>query len=417
MVQPSRPWPKPSPYDDMLSELVANGDIARVREYFDSVFWENRKERPGWGHLRIALLREDRPMLRLLHTWGAAPTDDDMAKFRAAARDKYPDYLRILRSAGLRPSGAGWEEIDASQPTRAEIEARAFEIYRQSGCIEGRDTENWLRAEAELKDARKAAMAELAPAEEALFDELAFKKDAARMLDQVPQEWRRLLQTFQSAGADEAVIAGGALRDLFNRKQIKDVDIFLRTQGGKKKNKKFLKEIFETAGLDVVAQDCGYDGYSRLMEKFPEPRTEAASADTNGVARERRMESWKIIAGEAKTEYNIIFIDDSLDKRLAQETSKREQRSIFTGGLLDSFDIGLCQIACDGQEVVSTPAYRDDVKHQRISLLRPNMSTEEHLKRVVRKYEGWQLNAEAQKALTPKPPSPPKPPLRIRTWY
>ncbi|MEZ0226595.1 MAG: hypothetical protein ACAH83_18705 [Alphaproteobacteria bacterium] len=367
MVQPPRPWPKPSPYDDMLSELVANGDIARVREYFDSVFWEDRKERPGWGHLRIALLREDRPMLRLLHTWGAAPTDDDMAKFRAVARDKYPDYLKLLRAAGLRPSNTVWEELPASGTPTA--------------------------------------------ADEALFSETNFKKDAAKMLDQVPQEWRRLLQTFQGAGADEAVIAGGALRDLFNQKQIRDVDIFLRTQGNKKKNKKFLKEIFEAAGLNVVEQDCGYDGYSRLTDKFPEPRTEAASADTNGVTRERKMESWKIVAGPAKTEYNIIFVDDSLDKRLAQETSKREQRSLFTGGLLDSFDVGLCQIACDGQEVVSTPAYRDDVKHQRVSLLRPNSSTEEHLKRVVKKYEGWQLNPEAQKAMVPKPP-----PNR-RSWY
>lgn len=371
MVQPSRPWPKPSPYDDMLSELVANGDIAKVREYFDSVFWENRKERPGWGHLRIALLREDRPMLRLLHTWGAAPTDDDMAKFRAAARDKYPDYVRILRAAGLRPSSLAWEEVEAS--------------------------------------------ASATPADEALCAEMTFKKDAAKMLDQVPQEWRRLLQTFQSAGADEAVIAGGALRDLFNQKQIKDVDIFLRSQGNRKKNKKFLKEIFDAAGLDVVAQDCGYDGYSRMMDKFPEPKTEAAAAETNGVKRERKMESWKIVAGPAKTEYNIIFVDDSLDKRLAEETSRREQRSLFTGGLLGSFDIGLCQIACDGQEVVSTPAYRDDVKHSRVSLLSPNTGTEDHLKRVAKKYEGWQLNPEAQRAMAPKPP--PAPPLRIRTWY
>jgi hypothetical protein len=369
MVQPSRPWPKPSPYDDMLSELVANGDIARVREYFDSVFWENRKERPGWGHLRIALLREDRPMLRLLHTWGAMPTDDDMAKFRAAARDKYAGYVRILRSAGVRPSNLAWEELEPS--------------------------------------------ASATPADEALCDEVTFKKDAAKMLDQVPQEWRRLLQTFQVAGANEAVIAGGALRDLFNQKQIKDVDIFLRTQGSQKKNKKFLKEVFETAGLDVVAQDCGYDGYSRMMAKFPEPRSEAATAETNGVTRERKMESWKILAGAAKTEYNIIFVDDSLDKRLAQEVSQREQRSLFTGGLLESFDIGLCQIACDGREVVSTPAYRDDVKHQRVSLLRPNLSTEDHLKRVVKKYEGWQLNPEAQKAMVPKPPRT----RQFNSWY
>ena len=36
-------------------------------------------------------------------------------------------------------------------PSHEEIAARAEEIYRQSGCIPGRDLENWVRAENELK--------------------------------------------------------------------------------------------------------------------------------------------------------------------------------------------------------------------------------------------------------------------------
>lgn len=36
-------------------------------------------------------------------------------------------------------------------PSHEEIAARAEEIYRQSGCVPGRDLENWTRAENELK--------------------------------------------------------------------------------------------------------------------------------------------------------------------------------------------------------------------------------------------------------------------------
>jgi hypothetical protein len=36
-------------------------------------------------------------------------------------------------------------------PSHADIAARAEQIYRESGCVEGRDLENWVQAENELK--------------------------------------------------------------------------------------------------------------------------------------------------------------------------------------------------------------------------------------------------------------------------
>jgi hypothetical protein len=37
-------------------------------------------------------------------------------------------------------------------PSHAEIAARAEQIYRESGSVEGRDLENWVQAENELKE-------------------------------------------------------------------------------------------------------------------------------------------------------------------------------------------------------------------------------------------------------------------------
>ncbi len=44
----------------------------------------------------------------------------------------------------------------APAPTHAEIAARAYELYRSRGELPGRDIDDWLRAETELTEARKA---------------------------------------------------------------------------------------------------------------------------------------------------------------------------------------------------------------------------------------------------------------------
>lgn len=363
-LNPQQNWKKASSYDDALSELVAGGNIDQVRAYFDKVFWEGRKERPGWEHLRIAVLREDRPMVRLLNTWGAEPSDEDLARFRILAQDKYEGYLKLMRAAGLRPKNLKWEEIPAANPS----------------AVSGR--------------------------EETLFDEITGKRDDSERLKKIPTEWTTVLGAFHATGANEAIIAGGALRDLFNAKAIKDVDIFLRDRGSEKKNRKFLEAAFAQSGLQVNEQITSQDSYGTTKEKFPDPLARSETATTQGVTRERLMQSWRIVAGPAKTLYNVIFINDSLDKKLSASATAAEQRSIFTGGLLEAFDLGLCQIASDGKEIVSTPAYKDDVKHKRITLTNPLTTTDDHLKRVTEKYADWEKTAEVKRALQPKMPAP-----------
>ena len=44
-----------------------------------------------------------------------------------------------------------------SKPTHEEIAQRARAIYEQTGCVPGRDLENWLEAEAQLMAARKTS--------------------------------------------------------------------------------------------------------------------------------------------------------------------------------------------------------------------------------------------------------------------
>src|SRR2546423_12331835 len=54
-----------------------------------------------------------------------------------------------LRGRSYRKNIMSASQIDS--PSHSEIAARAEKIYRESGCIPGRDLENWVRAENELK--------------------------------------------------------------------------------------------------------------------------------------------------------------------------------------------------------------------------------------------------------------------------
>lgn len=365
MVNPTQPWPRAGTFDDTLSEIVNSGDIAQARGYFDKVFWENQKERPGWKHLRLALLKEDRAMVRLLATWGAHPTHDEMAHFHAVTADKYDGYVKLLKQAGLRSDGQPWEEIIPKPNVQ--------------------DTPDDLVVKSMLDNT---------------FVNHRFEK--------IPKEWLQVLDAFQQAGANEAVIAGGALRDLFNDRQIKDVDIFVRTQGSEKKNRKFLEAVFNASSVPVHAQSISYsDGYSRITKQvnFPDPAKEVDTAFNAAVKRERRLESWTVIAGAKKTEYNIIFVDDTLDHKLIKNGGGKGSRSIFAGRLLDAFDVGLAQIATDGKIIVSTPAYKDDARFKRITLTRPNQASQEHVKRIVAKYPDFEQTPAVKELLKPKKPA------------
>lgn len=357
MIQPPYPWFEEKKFDNPLAEIVSRGDLQKARAYFDSAFWENSREQPTWAHLKIALLRRDVPMMKLLATWGARPSDSEMAQFRTIAEDKYADYLRLLRQAGLRGVNTRWEELPA-QPLSKEEAAR------------------------------------LPPPEDDI--------------EKIPAEWLRVLKGFRQAGAAEAVIAGGALRDTYNNKPVKDVDIFLRMRGNRKKHKNFMEEAFSAAGVMVVEQSFS-DGYGVVRTAFPEPVTQKDSlAAEFNFTRKRQTESWKVIAGPSRTEYNVIFVDDNLDRKLSANALPREQAQLFAGGLLSTFDIALCQIVTDGASVVSTPGYKEDVRDKKLTLLRTNATTDDHLRRVAKKYSDWKLSAEAKAILNPVLPPPPR---------
>jgi hypothetical protein len=69
-----------------------------------------------------------------------------------------------IRAAGAKTSA---ETTKAAAPAAGgavppeKIAERAYQIWQESGCPDGRDREHWFQAERELRDARPASRAAL----------------------------------------------------------------------------------------------------------------------------------------------------------------------------------------------------------------------------------------------------------------
>jgi hypothetical protein len=122
MTVPPRPMQIPRPnFDDKLSACIAAGDCQQVRDLFDRAFWDDYKIFLTWEHLKTALKAENKPMLKLLVTWGARPNDEGLAWlwFR-----EYRHFIKLLRQCGLPLSDAAIAEAWQKKQTEKKAENR-----------------------------------------------------------------------------------------------------------------------------------------------------------------------------------------------------------------------------------------------------------------------------------------------------
>jgi len=370
--KPPRPMPA---YADALSNSIAQGDIAAVRAHFDKILWGGNEQRPTWAHLKIAVQKDDVAMARLLVTWGARAGVDDLGALQKSAPKKYPEYLQTLRRAGHGISPKALREGIAA--AAALPEAAANESLRPY-------------------DGRR------------LIDGVFMDPRAEKL----PREWRQLLQNMQANGAPEAIIAGGALRDLFNERAIKDVDIFLQNRGSEKKNRKFLEKVFAAASLPVHKQIIS-GGYDSIATAFPDPShgtfVQRVSRGYATIRAASNSEAWTVIAGPQKTEYNVIFIDgplgESMKKAGMLHEIPDEVHESPAQTMIRHFDFGLCQIGFDGGDLHMTDAYQKDIENKTITLQKQNGTSAQHLQRIVKKYPDFKLCDESQKVLNPPKPA------------
>lgn len=334
-----------------LGELIRRGNIKDLREHFNRAFWDKNVERPDWRHLEQALRREDRPAMKLLIAWGASATPLDIARLKREDEEKFQSRLMLLRQCGLKP------------PLPDAVALAQLEESADPPGIVGLG--NGLVSFPGMKGGAKA----------------------------VPQEWKDVLDAFHRLGSTEAIIAGGALRDLFHERPIKDVDIFLQSTGGERPNRQLLEKVFRSLGWKIKRQST-YFG----EEEFPGPIVTREARGQYGWG-DTLSESWTVKAGTRGTEFNVVFVGKGFMRQM-------DRTLPFGHGAISLFDVGLCQIYTDGDMIFASRAFREDSANCTLTLKRPNDSSSEHLRRIARKYPDFTPCPEAHKMLNP--PKPPK---------
>src|SRR5262245_52415439 len=142
----------------------------------------------------------------------------------------------------------------------------------------------------------------------------------------VPARWQEVLLSLRAGGFPEAVIAGGALRDLDNNRPVKDVDIFVRHRDG---------------AVELLDKAFGYGGYILGDDE------RVYANNTHGVVRVVNFPATK--PGEATPV--DVFAADAFNWLDAEEpeppfqviTLDAAEDEDFTDFVLARMDIGLCR--------------------------------------------------------------------------
>lgn len=166
----------------------------------------------------------------------------------------------------------------------------------------------------------------------------------------IPAIWMEVLASIQQ-DYPQAVIAGGALRDLHNGRPIKDVDIFIPRNASKK------WEWF----LEKSAFGRLYSIENKFNVYDEDDQEEANKHDRMiyGVGR-------SMIGG---IRFEFIMVELSETK-------------------IEMFDLNICQIGFDGAKVTATPAYFDGIKDKTIRIMNVNRE-DRQTKRIARLKEKY----------------------------
>tara|TARA_Y100001001_G_scaffold163782_1_gene193797 strand:+ start:1135 stop:1761 length:627 start_codon:yes stop_codon:yes gene_type:complete len=192
-------------------------------------------------------------------------------------------------------------------------------------------------------------------------------------LKDIPASWLGVLEDIQKV-CPSAVLAGGALRDLYHGVEVKDLDIFI--QAG---------DEAESWGL-----------FEKLGGKRPKDFTEfgyglqdLSDMDSDGGAYPRSMQEVILVenyVGENPTDIpvQLIFVNWN------------------TARIHERFDIGICRVSTDGVKVFVSKEFKEDHHEKVLNIRRCENkwmlgSSIERIVRLREKYADFQIALEGLK--------------------
>ena len=172
---------------------------------------------------------------------------------------------------------------------------------------------------------------------------------------ELPPQWQEVIRRIRLA-APSAVIAGGALRDLDNGREVKDIDVF------------YTDDLERPLVLDYVLEGL-FVYHSRCAGIYMDD----AADEVDGTA------TYISINGDLP-DLNLIQL----------------RKDFNPARVIDRCDFGLCQIGYDLRGVVKTPQYEYDKANQCFTLTRAESiegvrRSLKRFERLQRKYVGWKL--------------------------
>jgi hypothetical protein len=177
----------------------------------------------------------------------------------------------------------------------------------------------------------------------------------------IPKLWKRVLRNVQEV-FPEAIIAGGALRDLDHGREIKDVDIFVLDKGD-----------------DTVP----------WLEALLGP-----SVSVLGQASEYHIGR----AARPVTNVTTFMIEGQRFEVIAVKTT---EPVIFSDYVLADFDLGICRIFYDGKKLVRSWEYQNNALDKTFTAYIPLSGrqldlTKERVRRLSEKYPEFTSNLHYQ---------------------
>lgn len=189
----------------------------------------------------------------------------------------------------------------------------------------------------------------------------------------IPARWLEVLRALRSNGFPEAIIAGGALRDIEHGRDVKDVDIFVRTHGEKTGDD--LAAVFGYVGhaLVEIGTTNEYETWtSSVVAVYDFPNSAPTAAETTD------FDDFYLMPVVGPT-IQVIVMDVV------------EKGDDFAAYIMDDFDIGLCKIYHDGDDLWRSVDYLMDVKRKTLTVTKAPSAialerTKERIERLQKKY-------------------------------
>jgi len=174
------------------------------------------------------------------------------------------------------------------------------------------------------------------------------------------------------ADVPDVILAGGAIRDVYHDKQIKDYDFFISRDN---RDADIYDEDFwiETLNLNTTGILC--DHIRNVSDD-----EDGSCSDSNHVEIVWEIEKY---SGEI---YNIVILDINPEKYVNEY-----------------FDIGLCKVYTDGNRLRLTSDFTHDSRYGVLTIVANDMTKQEffrmmdnHVHRLKQKYRGWKLVVPAR---------------------